>query len=104
MLMEYSFIGVIAVLSVICCVTGDSIWKVDSDGFGPEIENGWDWKTFPEFFGIFFFSMEGIQVMLPVVHEMENQEQGKQLVHWTISTVVALYLVVGVLAISHMAP
>lgn len=96
LLMDYAFLGAIAaVVSMLTVCVSCAQQTVDS-GVAP-MQTGIGISQFAKFFGIFFFSMEGIQVTLPVVHGMRNPEDAGLISKGVVGLVCCAYLVVGLL-------
>jgi amino acid permease len=96
LLMDYSFVGVVAVLFAMLCVLGSCIETASDHGVAPNLMPGFDFANMAEFFGIMFFSMEGIQVMLPVVHSLENpRADSSRIINVVVIFACLVFFVVG---------
>jgi len=97
LLMDYSTVGVVAALVVMLCVLYVCFAKVLTSGVADGVKWGLDPIQFPEYFGIMFFSMEGIQVLLPVVHSMEKPKEAGKMINGVVGGVGVAYIAVGVI-------
>ena len=96
MLLDWAAIGVF--ISFLCMVGtfGVCLAKVTDHGVA-DIAIGFDITKFPTFFGVMFFAMEGITVVLPVVHTMKEPHKAHSMVFVVICGVAVSYMLVGIM-------
>lgn len=97
MLMQASYLGGLLVVLVVVAVSGLCLDRLSTEGIADGVEAGLNLSTFPEYFGIIFFSMEGIQLLLPVVRRMEHPESAHSVCIYTLAGVMAVYLLLGLI-------
>jgi len=98
-LKDAAFLGTALVLTVIIATTAICFLKVSSDGMGPHVQV-FEFATiqpnrFAEFFGIFFFAMEGVTLCIPVIRTMKEPKQSCRLVYLTTCLCTVFYLLVA---------
>jgi len=97
MLIDWASVGVSVCMvcmigTVVLCLVG-----IAENGVA-DVNAGVDVSKFPTFFGVVFFAMEGITVVLPVVHSMKEPKQAHSMVMVVLCVVTLSYMCIGVAA------
>ena len=95
LLMDWSALGVLASIFGMISLFVICMNKVASEGVAP-LEYDFKISTFPSCFGIMFFAMEGIQVMLPVAHKMSRPEDYPSMLLYVVTAVAISYMCLAV--------
>jgi len=96
-LTQWASVGMLLVVFVIVFVLGYCANRIDGHDHHVQTHgyaNGWE---FPMFFGITFFSMEGIFCLIPIVQVMQTPTDAPRVVMGAVSMSGLMYVLVGLI-------
>eukprot|EP00656_Telonema_subtile_P051704 TRINITY_DN7024_c0_g1_i3.p1 TRINITY_DN7024_c0_g1~~TRINITY_DN7024_c0_g1_i3.p1 ORF type:complete len:437 (+),score=80.55 TRINITY_DN7024_c0_g1_i3:197-1507(+) len=94
---DLATIGVVFVLIMMLFVVGYSADRIDGHDHNVQTHKYTNGPGFPTFFGIAFFSMEGIFCYLPIVQAMRTPEDAPASAAGAVSLTVFMYMMVGLI-------
>merc|ERR1712166_467049 len=95
-LKEWSVVGIACVLTVMVVVTAYCSDQIAQDSTAPGTGSVFgEWSTLAEFYGICFFSMEGIFCYIPIIHTMAEPERAQGCAAVAVTGAASLYVATG---------